>query len=46
MWSNPQFPATLVTFTEEMLNGKLNFMCSVDVTILFDLYLTIIIILK
>ena len=28
MWPNPQLPADLVTFTEEILNGKLNFMCS------------------
>ena len=28
MWANPQFPANLVTFTEEILNGKLNFLCS------------------
>ena len=26
MWSNPQ----LVTFTEEILNGKLHFSCSVN----------------
>ena len=25
----PQIPADLVTFTEEILNGKLNFLCSV-----------------
>ena len=25
MWANPQFPAELVTFTEEILNGKLHF---------------------
>ena len=24
MWPNPQFPADLVTFTEEVLNGKLH----------------------
>ena len=29
MWANPQFPADLVTFTEEILNGKLHFSCSV-----------------
>ena len=29
MWPNPQFPADLVTFTEEILNGKLPFICSV-----------------
>ena len=25
MWPNPQFSADLVTFTEEILNGKLHF---------------------
>ena len=29
MWPNPQFPAALVTFTEEILGGKLHFLCSV-----------------
>ena len=29
MWPNPQFPADLVTFTEEILNEKLHFLCSV-----------------
>ena len=29
MWPNPQFPADLVTFTEEILNGKLRILCSV-----------------
>ena len=28
MWPNPQFSADLVTFTEEILNGKLLFLCS------------------
>ena len=28
MWPNPQFSADLVAFTEEMLNGKLHFLCS------------------
>ena len=28
MWPNPQYPADLVTFTEEILNGKLHFSCS------------------
>ena len=28
MWPNPQFPADLVTFAEEILNGKLHFLCS------------------
>ena len=27
MWPNP-FPADLATFTEEILNGKLDFLCS------------------
>ena len=29
MWLNPQFPAVLVRFTEEILNGKLHFLCRV-----------------
>ena len=29
MESNPQFPADLVTFTEEIRNEKLHFLCSV-----------------
>ena len=28
MWPDPQSPADLVTFTEEILNGKLHFLCS------------------
>ena len=28
MWPNPEFPADLVTFTEEILRGKLRFLCS------------------
>ena len=28
MWPNLQFPADSVTFTEEILNGKLHFLCS------------------
>ena len=28
MWPNPQFPADLVTFPEEILIGKLDFLCS------------------
>ena len=31
MWPNPQETADLVTFTEEILNGKLHFLCSVRV---------------
>ena len=33
MWPNPQFPADLVTITEEILKGKLHFLCSVMVMI-------------
>ena len=29
MRPNPQFPVDLVTFSEEMLNGKLHLLCSV-----------------
>ena len=29
MWPNPQETADLVTFTEEIINGKLHFLCSV-----------------
>ena len=29
MWPNPQKKADLVTFTEEILNGNLRFLCSV-----------------
>ena len=28
MGPNPQFPAELITFTEEILDGKLNILCS------------------
>ena len=28
MWSNPQETADLVTFTEEIFNRKLHFLCS------------------
>ena len=28
MWPNSQFPADLVTFTEEIPNGKLHFLSS------------------
>ena len=30
MWPNPQETAYSVTFTEEILNGKLHFLCSVN----------------
>ena len=32
MWPNPQETADLVTFTEEILNGKLYFLCGVQNT--------------
>ena len=32
MWPNPQFPADLITFTKEILNGKLHF-CAVLITV-------------
>ena len=28
MWSTPDFPEDLVTFTEETRNGRLHFVCS------------------
>ena len=33
MWLNLQFPADLVTFTEEIHNGKLHFLCSVSLEV-------------
>ena len=30
MWPNAQETADLVTFTEEILHGKLRFLCSAD----------------
>ena len=43
MWPNPQFSADLVTFTEEILNGKFDFLYSESIyKITMDLfYLTI-----
>ena len=32
MWANPQETADLVTFTEEILNGKLRFFCGDNLT--------------
>ena len=29
MWPNSQFPVEFVTFTKEILDGKLHFLCSV-----------------
>ena len=31
MWPNQQFPAILLTYTEEIFNGKLHFLCSAAV---------------
>ena len=28
MWPNPQFPADFITFIEDILNGKLHFLCT------------------
>ena len=36
MWPNPQFPADLVTFTEEILNGKLHLLCSETCKVRFE----------
>ena len=36
MWPNLQFPVDLVTFTEEILNGKLHFLCSFNQVIIVD----------
>ena len=30
MWPNPHFLADLITFPEEILNGKFHFLCSGD----------------
>ena len=42
MWPNPHFPADLVTFTEEILNGKLRFFvqCNVDMVVKILIYVT------
>ena len=37
MWPNPQGISDLVTFTEEIVNGKLPFLCSVIIKTAFDL---------
>ena len=38
MWPNPQVTADLVTFTEEILNGKLHFLCSVSINDVTELH--------
>ena len=30
MWTNPHFPMVILTFTKEITNGKLYFLCSVN----------------
>ena len=38
MWPNPQTPADMVTFTEEILNEKLHFLCSLNRTPVSDCF--------
>ena len=38
---NPQFPADLVTFTEEILNGKLHFLSSESFSLIFPYFLSL-----
>ena len=38
MWPNPQFPAHLVTFTEEICNEKLHFLCTVYLKLILHRY--------
>ena len=33
MWPNSQFPTDLVKFTEDVLNGKLHFLCCAKFTL-------------
>ena len=33
MWPNPQFCVDLVTFTEEIINEKLHFLCIVPIAV-------------
>ena len=40
MWPNQQFSADLVTFTEDVLSGKLHFLCSETIADLQKLVLT------
>ena len=40
MWPNPEEPADLVTFTEEILNGKLHFLCSLPYLFIFHIIFT------
>ena len=36
MWPNSHFPADVITFTEEILNGKLHFLCNIHLDHLCD----------
>ena len=38
MWPNPQETAGLVTFTGEILNGKIDFLCSVGKSQVLNVY--------
>ena len=38
MWPNPQFPADLISFTEEIHNGNLHFVCSVTLNVILYLF--------
>ena len=42
MWPNPQFPGDLVTFTEEILNGKLHFFVQCDTTLKYNIWKSLI----
>ena len=37
-WPNPQFSADLVTFTEEILNGKPHFLCSANSRSIYEIF--------
>ena len=38
MWSNPQETVDLVPYTEEILKGKLHFLCGMVLPWMFDLW--------
>ena len=41
MWPNPQFSASLVTFTEEIFNKKLHIFCSRKLAMQLSMFITI-----
>ena len=45
MWLKPHFPANLVTFTEEIFNGKFHFLCSAD-TLVFSFLESLMLVLE